>query len=110
MAAALFGWGGQPQQRQHQGIVGRNGADSAAVAAASAPFASSASGCDAFDAGVGAATLLHGTATWGVVLTPWVEGSCDDWEGLVGLDAEVRPHGVASRRDCTPWYPRSVHM
>ena len=38
MAAALFGWGGQQQQRQHQGIVGRNGADNAAVAAASAPL------------------------------------------------------------------------
>ena len=35
-----------------------------------------------------AANVIKGPATWDVLLTPWVEPACDNWEGLVGLDAE----------------------
>ena len=43
------------------------------------------SACEVFDRAA-VADVKTGTATWDVVLTPWVEETCDDsWEGLVGI-------------------------
>ena len=62
------------------------GADSSALATLA--FTAPSSLCWAFDADRPAANPTLGLATFGVLLTPWVEPACDDWEGVIGLDAE----------------------
>ena len=67
--------------------LGGDAGGSVAVAVASVDFASFASACAAMDRSA-AANVIKGPATWDVLLTPWVEPACGNWEGLVGLDAE----------------------